>query len=888
MLDAQLFKILKNLREFAMQLDRKKLQGVFQFSLLACAITLAGCGSSSNKNKDTTPAEPLEEFSGSWQQSGTGRVWQFSKTDFIQYDRNTAGCVLNEQKKLSQVKGLADYLSIRDQKLNFDNDATDSWLFEKLDELPQDCREGNRLSATSPQDSFEFFWHHFNDYYAFFATRDINWQEVYQFYKPQISADATPERLATILGDMVDLFDDSHVAVSDGKDLDADGGNLKGLGLEVLKYLVREGVDDISSVLEPAYNQQLQGRDQLLKNYFPEQKLITHPDSNAMEWAVTSDNVGYLRINRESSILAMQEEDSDSLVQILLDSTQDLKDTDVLMQAAMVDLADTDAIIIDLRINSGGYDKVSQKIASYFNDEQREFAVKGIHNKSFVAEPKTLSINAREDAYHKPVYVVTGQNAVSAGEVLALALNSIPHVTTVGQPTNGSISDSLRFRLPNGWRGSLSHEVYRTLEDTLVEGTGVMPKELTSVYAPVDLRYGSDTAMDKILLMLDKTAARDMNRVTFSQFLESTRQELNIPGMAVAIVHDGEIVFEQGYGVSNLETQQPVSSHTPFNIGSTSKAVLGTAIMQKVEGGELELDMPVANMNLPFDLAHPEASDDITLRHLVTHTSGIADDEMFYECNYYIHGTDLSLSAQFGNPNCNEVAITDPTDFYTAYFQREDGSLNLEVFVNPNPGQRRWYTNIGTGLAAYAIERHLNINLANDMQTNLFVPLGMHNTHWHHTELSADNPKAVQYTMTKEGDILAVPEFSYATFYDGDLNASAHDLARLMMAMAQGGALEGERVLKPESVQKMFAGQWHMPDFGAQSQGIFWRNDGDFIGHDGSDPGTTTLMNYNHVTKTGYVLLVNLNDDTFGADELESDLEDLTQTIYRVGLTGAQ
>ena len=108
-------------------------------------------------------------------------------------------------------------------------------------------------------------------------------------------------------------------------------------------------------------------------------------------------------------------------------------------------------------------------------------------------------------------------------------------------------------------------------------------------------------------------------------FLQDELRDAGIPGLAVAIVADGKVVHVRGFGVAD-ETGRPVTPDTPFQLASVSKAFTATAIMQLVARGDVELDAPVTTYLPWFRVGDGTASADITIRQLLTHTSGITRD----------------------------------------------------------------------------------------------------------------------------------------------------------------------------------------------------------------------------------------------------------------------
>ncbi|QTL37420.1 serine hydrolase [Pseudoalteromonas viridis] len=865
-------------------LKGKKKSGWMALSLISAAVLLAGCGNSSDDHA-------LAKHRGVWVQQGTGNLWQFDTDHLRRFQYNSHGCVQIEAHPYKELDALDQFLESDKNTLTLTTHATNDWVFTKQAEMREQCLPKNRLSGDDPEANFEYLWHMFNDYYAFFALRDIDWQAAYAAYRPQINADTSPEQLASVFEAMLEDFDDAHISLTDSKRFEVSGEGSTALYEDLAWLMQLRYADEWEAHIGKAYDEQLSEFARLTDLYLTDKKLTRYPDSNALGWGKVAGNLGYIRIDRESAMLANEETEADDFLAVISQAKQDIEDTQTLMREVMKDLADSDGIIIDLRVNDGGFDGVSLEIARFFNDQAQTVAYKQIDNSDYQQEKQALTLQAAPDqAYTKPVYVLTGELAYSAGEVLTQALKSLPHVTLIGGATNGAVSDALDFTLPNGWTGSLSHQSYSDLNNVALEAAGVMPDIELPVYARKELEWASDNVLDYAIAQLGGVPDRGHSFDAVDQGFTEELADMAIPGVAVAVIKDGQIVFEKGYGIANLETEQAMTVHAPMNVGSTSKAVMGVAIMQLIEQGRLSLDTPLSEMNLPFELAPPNNERDILLRHLVTHTSGIADTAQ-YNCSYYIHGTNLSLYARGGRESCEETTLTDSTEFYQAYLLPDGQYYSEDVFIGEGSlpaGSVHNYSNVGAGLAGYAVEHQLGISLVDHMQQHLFAPLGMNNTHWDHTQLPEDNPKTPQYTIDAEGVAQYVPEFSYPTFFDGDLNSSAHDLARLLIAISQGGTLDNVSVLSEQSVATMLSVQTDVPTYWMDTQGLFWFWQGPFVGHDGGDPGTHTIMSYNPYTKTGVVALANAEDGHYSDGSNIQRLQSHLAKFYRAGVAHRQ
>ena len=125
-------------------------------------------------------------------------------------------------------------------------------------------------------------------------------------------------------------------------------------------------------------------------------------------------------------------------------------------------------------------------------------------------------------------------------------------------------------------------------------------------------------------LLLSRAAAQaNVDTDTLDRFIAEEMARHNLPGLAVAITHGDQLIFAQGYGRGY--PGQPMTPQSQLLIASVSKSFTALAIMQLVEAGEIELDAPVQTYLPEFTLRDPTVASQITIRHLLNHTSGLAD-----------------------------------------------------------------------------------------------------------------------------------------------------------------------------------------------------------------------------------------------------------------------
>jgi len=211
--------------------------------------------------------------------------------------------------------------------------------------------------------------------------------------------------------------------------------------------------------------------------------------------------------------------------------------------------------------------------------------------------------------------------------------------------------------------------------------------------------HGHKEAAD-LLLAQGATAQLPTNleRVVDATFKDVTRD--GWPGAAVLVARNGKILFQHGYGLANLEHRVPVTPETKFRIGSITKQFTASAILKLREQGKLELDDKLSKFIPDFP-----RGDEVTIHHLLTHTSGIhsyTSKQGFLETvPLFIEAEDLIQS--FKN---------DPYDF--------------------DPGKKWSYNNSGYFLLGYIVEKVSGRSYEDFLRANFFDPLGMTNTGVHH------------------------------------------------------------------------------------------------------------------------------------------------------------
>ncbi|MGV7208727.1 serine hydrolase domain-containing protein [Oxalobacteraceae bacterium A2-2] len=320
-----------------------------------------------------------------------------------------------------------------------------------------------------------------------------------------------------------------------------------------------------------------------------------------------------------------------------------------------------------------------------------------------------------------------------------------------------------------------------------------------------------------------------------------------LAGVAAAIILDRKLVWSHGWGLANVERQLPFTPDTVMNIGSISKTVTGVALMQAVEDGKLSLDADI-NTYLPFRVENPAFPGlPITLRQLATHTSGITDRWEIYRATYHWGGdAPQGLGA-----------------FLKDYLVPGGRTYASDNFLPFKPGAHREYSNIASGLAGYIVEQAVGEPLGQYARRRIFQPLGMTRTGWSLAEIPPGTHAALY--VGQSGLRIPIPLYGMTTYPDGGVRTSVADLARLFIALLDGGQYGNARILSPATTAEMLRFQYttgNKPDnvdLAQKNSGIFWSTKYNVtrIGHGGSDPGVRAEMLADLSRDTAVILLTN-------------------------------
>jgi CubicO group peptidase (beta-lactamase class C family) len=314
-------------------------------------------------------------------------------------------------------------------------------------------------------------------------------------------------------------------------------------------------------------------------------------------------------------------------------------------------------------------------------------------------------------------------------------------------------------------------------------------------------------------------------------------EEHGFPGMALAVVRDGALLHTAGIGHRDGEGARAVTPRTLFHMASVTKTFTATAIMQLIEKRAFGLDTPVVEIIPEFRLDDARTPD-LKIRHLLTHRSGIPDNE----------------TLDWENPQWDDWAL-----------ERHIAGLSDRSF-RWDPGEHFDYTDISFEILGYVVARTTGMVFEDYIAKRILVPLGMKDSTLLHKR--AERVRlATPHIHDELGWVRPSDVFPYSRQHapSSTLLTNAVDLSRWMLAGLNRGVLHGHRILKPKSYDRL----WKET---GRTQGTFWSGIGMgyfrgehsgrwFVGHEGSDRGFRASMVLLPEEELGVAVITNLDGD---------------------------
>ena len=310
--------------------------------------------------------------------------------------------------------------------------------------------------------------------------------------------------------------------------------------------------------------------------------------------------------------------------------------------------------------------------------------------------------------------------------------------------------------------------------------------------------------------------AADRYHQKLQPVIEKLIQQQELPGFAIGVVEDNRLVYTAGFGVARLDRKDdPVTVRSLFHMASITKTFVATSVMQLVEKGKVDLDTPVVHY-LPYFHLADERYKTITVRQMVTHTSGMPDVEDY----------------EWNKPQYDAGALE--------RYVRSLGKLKLEFA----PGARFQYSNMAFEVLGDVLAKVSGESFDDYVQHHILTPLGMKDS----TLLVKEaDPKLLAWghELDETGAPFPSKVYPYNRIHSpsSNLHSNVTDMALWAIANMNRGELGGTRILQRSTYDLMWK---PAAEFGGKPSpaGISWflreHRGNKLVAHDGGDTGFLT------------------------------------------------
>ena len=317
------------------------------------------------------------------------------------------------------------------------------------------------------------------------------------------------------------------------------------------------------------------------------------------------------------------------------------------------------------------------------------------------------------------------------------------------------------------------------------------------------------------------------------QLVVKQMESFDAPGLAVGLMKNGEIVYADAHGVQGLDTQAPLTTKSLFHMASVSKPFVATGIVQLMEQGKLQLSDKLTDHLPYFKMADPRYTD-ITLNHMLTHTSGIPDVEDY----------------EWDKPQYDEGAA----ERYARSFET--------VMLDFAPGSAYNYSNAAFDILCAVIAKISGMTFENYMKVHIFEPVGMVHSTFYKPEV-AEEIATKPHVRGDSLDLVVSKVYPYNRRHAGSstLHSNVEDMMLWAEVNLNKGAINGNRIYQESSYDLLTTTQ---KQIGERSIGLSWflskLNDKKVIFHQGGDTGYSTFFAFIPEKKSAIALMTNMDD----------------------------
>ena len=316
-------------------------------------------------------------------------------------------------------------------------------------------------------------------------------------------------------------------------------------------------------------------------------------------------------------------------------------------------------------------------------------------------------------------------------------------------------------------------------------------------------------------------------------------KQWKVPGVAVAVVQNGKVIYAKGYGYRDVENKLPVTTATLFPIGSISKSFTALTFAILKNEGKVDWDQPVRSYLPEFQMNDPVASQEATPRDLFSHRTGLPRHDLVW---------------------------------YSSDFSRQD-LVGRVRYLKPNKGFRSayQYNNLTVMTMGYLEGKLTGLGWEGAIRQKIFAPLGMSHSNLSVTDIEKTDDHALPYELKKDV-VTKVPYHNIdAIGPAGSINSSVDDMSHYLVFQLGDGKYEGKQIIAESDLREMHSPQTAVPDLppafslpglGHFSYGLAWvataYRGHNLVWHNGGVDGFYALLSMLPDDHMGVVILTNL------------------------------
>lgn len=340
-------------------------------------------------------------------------------------------------------------------------------------------------------------------------------------------------------------------------------------------------------------------------------------------------------------------------------------------------------------------------------------------------------------------------------------------------------------------------------------------------------------------LAQEMTSPKAIEKVIDSM-AKAQQASFELPGLAVGLIKDNRVIYAKGFGVQSLNSSKPLTKYSLYHMASVSKPVVATAIMQLVDKGKIKLEEKLTHY-LPYFKMKDARYQAITIKHILTHTSGIPDVEDY----------------EWDKPQYDDGAAE--------RFARSFVNTSLDFA----PGTKHRYSNAAYDILAAVIAKVSGVTFEKYMKKYLFEPIGMANT----TFVKPDVPEKLAtaaHVLNQNLEMAVSPVYPYNRRHapSSTMHANIHDMLLWAKMYLNKGVMNQKRIISAKAYQALTTSLVKTGRRDSICLGWFTTPVRKYrmLRHSGGDTGFTTYFGF--IPEKGLAVFVMGNNDTFRAYNL--------------------